>query len=129
MLRRAMIRAGFGVLPALALAGCVTAGGSQAPTCDGQSRRPLNRSMWDWEQGMQLRSPEVGVSEGRGPVQGSRSAPAGAVQPAAAASARRLAPFRLAPVPATTSTAPQPLTTEVAASTRPCGGAGDTRHG
>lgn len=34
----------------LALAGCASiTGPSSAPSCDGYSRRPLNRSMWEWE--------------------------------------------------------------------------------
>ena len=33
-----------------ALAGCAgLTGPSAAPSCDGYSRRPLNRSMWDWD--------------------------------------------------------------------------------
>ena len=35
----------------LALSGCATIiGPSAAPSCDGYSRRPLNPSMWDFEQ-------------------------------------------------------------------------------
>lgn len=34
----------------LALAGCASITGPRpAPACDGYSRRPLNRSMWEWE--------------------------------------------------------------------------------
>lgn len=40
-------------LLALALAtpltGCASLIGSGAPYCDGSARRPLNRSLWDWE--------------------------------------------------------------------------------
>jgi type IV secretion system protein VirB7 len=32
-----------------ALAACSTLNGAVAPSCDGGSRRPLNRSLWDWE--------------------------------------------------------------------------------
>jgi type IV secretion system protein VirB7 len=28
------------------------------PSCDGLNRRPLNRSLWDWETGMPLAVPE-----------------------------------------------------------------------
>ena len=35
---------------ALILGGCASILGPRgAPTCDGMSRRPLNRSMWDWD--------------------------------------------------------------------------------
>ena len=35
---------------ALILSGCASILGPKgAPTCDGMSRRPLNRSMWDWD--------------------------------------------------------------------------------
>ncbi|QGN00045.1 hypothetical protein [Methylocystis parvus] len=31
------------------LTGCASLMGSGAPSCDGAARRPLNRSLWDWE--------------------------------------------------------------------------------
>jgi len=34
---------------ALALATPLTSCASLAPSCDGSARRPLNRSLWDWE--------------------------------------------------------------------------------
>jgi type IV secretion system protein VirB7 len=40
-------------LLALALAtsvsGCASLTGASAPSCDGSARRPLNRSLWDWD--------------------------------------------------------------------------------
>ena len=39
------------------LGGC--ASWSKAPpSCDGSARRPLNRSLWDWESGTPLAAPE-----------------------------------------------------------------------
>jgi type IV secretion system protein VirB7 len=31
------------------LSGCASLTGASAPSCDGSARRPLNRSLWDWE--------------------------------------------------------------------------------
>jgi len=31
------------------LTGCASLTGASAPSCDGSARRPLNRSLWDWE--------------------------------------------------------------------------------
>jgi type IV secretion system protein VirB7 len=31
------------------------------PSCDGLARRPLNRSLWDWESGVPLTTPEPPV--------------------------------------------------------------------
>lgn len=31
------------------LTGCASLTGETAPSCDGSARRPLNRSLWDWE--------------------------------------------------------------------------------
>ncbi len=31
------------------LTGCASLTGASAPSCDGSVRRPLNRSLWDWE--------------------------------------------------------------------------------
>jgi type IV secretion system protein VirB7 len=31
------------------LTGCASLTGAGAPSCDGLTRRPLNRSLWDWE--------------------------------------------------------------------------------
>ncbi|MDH6261705.1 type IV secretion pathway protein [Bradyrhizobium sp. BR13661] len=42
---------------ACGLGGC--ASWSKAPpSCDGSARRPLNRSLWDWENGTPLAAPE-----------------------------------------------------------------------
>jgi type IV secretion system protein VirB7 len=32
------------------------------PNCDGYSRRPLNRSMWDWEGGSKLKQQQSNTS-------------------------------------------------------------------
>lgn len=38
------------VVVATGLGGCASVmGPTPAPSCDGGARRPLNRSMWDWE--------------------------------------------------------------------------------
>ena len=34
---------------ATSVSGCASLTGAQAPSCDGSARRPLNRSLWDWE--------------------------------------------------------------------------------
>jgi len=42
------------------LGGC--ASWSKAPpSCDGSARRPLNRSLWDWESGTPLATPEQAI--------------------------------------------------------------------
>jgi len=45
---------------ALALASCATTG--KPPSCDGYSRRPLNRSLWDWERNVLVTPPVAGPS-------------------------------------------------------------------
>ena len=42
---------------ALGLANCATMG--KPPSCDGYSRRPLNRSLWDWERNAPVATPAV----------------------------------------------------------------------
>ncbi len=43
-------RMGFLALAlAMPLTGCASLTGASAPSCDGWTRRPLNRSLWDWE--------------------------------------------------------------------------------
>ncbi|MBG0792483.1 hypothetical protein IYY11_03395 [Methylocystis sp. H62] len=34
---------------ASSLGGCASLTGAGAPSCDGSARRPLNRSLWEWE--------------------------------------------------------------------------------
>ncbi|MCE4226356.1 hypothetical protein HCU64_21650 [Methylobacterium sp. C25] len=47
------------VAVAAGLGGCASVmGPTSAPSCDGGARRPLNRSMWDWER----TRPEVPVA-------------------------------------------------------------------
>ncbi|MGO7078570.1 hypothetical protein ACCT03_32910 [Rhizobium johnstonii] len=43
-----MIRIIFSLLLAMELTGCASMS-HPSPKCDGYSRRPLNRSMWQWE--------------------------------------------------------------------------------
>lgn len=40
-------------LSLFALSGCATLG-YPLPKCDGYAKRPLNRSMWEWESGKQV---------------------------------------------------------------------------
>ena len=50
-----MVRFGCAALllgAGLALGGCSTLGPPPAPSCDGYARRPLNRSLWNWEAGL-----------------------------------------------------------------------------
>src|SRR4051812_858730 len=58
-----MIRFGCAALvvgAGLALGGCSTLGPTAAPSCDGYARRPLNRSLWNWEAGLAApRPPDV----------------------------------------------------------------------
>ncbi|ABQ39889.1 putative Type Four secretion pathway protein AvhB7 (plasmid) [Bradyrhizobium sp. BTAi1] len=42
---------------AIQLGGCAS-WSKGPPSCDGQARRPLNRSLWDWETGTPLATPE-----------------------------------------------------------------------
>jgi type IV secretion system protein VirB7 len=123
------VRLASSALIALALAGCTTFSG-QAPSCDGMSRRPLNRSMWDWERGLRDRAPALTASSGGAKT---RPAPAGAGQGAAASGAARASEL---PSPALPSegagirTAPGgQARIDVAASHRACGTPGEVRHG
>src|SRR5215204_3449039 len=50
-----MVRFGCAALlvgAGLALGGCSTLGPTPPPSCDGYARRPLNRSLWNWEAGL-----------------------------------------------------------------------------
>lgn len=47
----------IGVL-AVQLGGCAV-WSKAPPSCDGLARRPLNRSLWDWDTGTPLAGPEV----------------------------------------------------------------------
>lgn len=55
----------MGIL-ALALAtpltGCASLMGASAPSCDGWTRRPLNRSLWDWENAALIQAPAPAVA-------------------------------------------------------------------
>ena len=51
-------RMGFMALAlATPLTGCATLTGASAPSCDGLARRPLNRSLWDWENAAPIKAP------------------------------------------------------------------------
>lgn len=39
------------------LTGCASLTGASAPSCDGSTRRPLNRSLWDWENAAPIEAP------------------------------------------------------------------------
>ena len=63
------------VVVATGLGGCASVmGPTPAPSCDGGARRPLNRSMWDWE-GTRAAVP-VASAITSVPSQGPASAPA-----------------------------------------------------
>lgn len=51
-------RMGFLALAlATPLTGCASLTGAGAPSCDGWTRRPLNRSLWDWENAAPVEPP------------------------------------------------------------------------
>lgn len=82
-------------LVGLGLSGCATIiGPAAAPSCDGYSRRPLNPSMWNWEQAqaLPLSSPEVAGDAAGAPAAMAPKLRTGQVQgamPTAAAGAAR----------------------------------------
>lgn len=51
-----MIRILLSFLLCVSLSGCASIS-SPLPECDGYSRRPLNRSMWQWEEKEKLQKP------------------------------------------------------------------------
>ena len=54
------LRLHFAAAAALTLSGCAgLTGPAGAPSCDGGSRRPLNRSMWAWENAQPPAGPEA----------------------------------------------------------------------
>jgi len=104
-------RMGFLALAlATPLTGCATLTGAGAPSCDGWTRRPLNRSLWDWENA----APAVIA-----PIE----APTPAQQPAIGEPLIRKGEIDRAP--ASERTAALPIF-DVVASTRRCG---DPDHG
>ncbi|WP_246695814.1 MULTISPECIES: hypothetical protein [Methylocystis] len=51
-------RMGFLALAlATPLTSCASLTGAGAPSCDGWTRRPLNRSLWDWENAAPIEAP------------------------------------------------------------------------
>lgn len=94
MWRRLMILC----LAATPLAGCASFSNAP-PSCDGLARRPLNRSLWDWENAPASASPAPPLM---------RRADAGS-------------PMRVAKETHVEPTIRQPLRFDIAASTHPCG--------
>lgn len=108
------------VVVATGLGGCTSVmGPTPAPSCDGGARRPLNRSMWDWEgtrPGVPVASAITSV-----PSQGPASAPTGSGEPVIrkgeAATPERIGEARTRMLPGF----------DVATSLRPC--TGEVGHG
>src|SRR3954465_9769501 len=95
---------------ALILSGCASILGPKgAPTCDGMSRRPLNRSMWDWD-----RTAPIAATPA--------AAPAAAPEPLS-----RLVAHRPVGSPTAAQARPSGAQFAVAASTQSCAGANN--HG
>ena len=114
-----IMMAGLAVL-ATGLGGCASVmGPTPAPSCDGGARRPLNRSMWDWE-GAGPGVPVAGVITSV-PSQGPATAPGGSGEPVVrkgeAATSERVGDARTRMLPSF----------DLAASLRPC--TGEVGHG
>jgi type IV secretion system protein VirB7 len=91
--------------------GCASLTGPRgAPSCDGYSRRPLNRSMWDWENAK--------------PAAPAVASPALPVEPAAPVSSliRKSGVAGASGVPAVSSRPMLSPKIDVAASAQPCTG-------
>ena len=131
MIRRPLIRMGPGLMLALALTGCATIGGGGVPTCDGGHRRPLNRSMWDWEKRLQGQAASAPAAPSGDPAPGSSVARAPVTAGAAGARAQRTgtAPSLLADASPVAPAPSRSVTIDVEASIRACGGVGATSHG
>nr|WP_164924076.1 type IV secretion system protein VirB7 [Sinorhizobium fredii] len=56
-----MIRIALFLCVASTVSGCTTLS-QPLPKCDGYSRRPLNRSMWQWQQDDVLKGPHSGLT-------------------------------------------------------------------
>ncbi len=119
-LRSLILLAALGLLGGLG--GCTSImGPTPAPSCDGASRRPLNRSMWDWD-----------TAQAAQPAPSPMDAPQGApAEPSPPAGARPgFAPDRRrgdAPAPSPAAALRRPAALVLAASQRPC--AGESLHG
>lgn len=114
-LRRIAIIAALGLLGGAG--GCTSImGPTPAPSCDGGSRRPLNRSMWDWDQTQAARAaPDPGETPG-GP---SAERPEPSAPRAGQAPERRRSE---APAPDPTAAVPQPGFVALAAARASCTG-------
>lgn len=53
---------------ATSLSGCASLTGAGAPSCEGATRRPLNRSLWDWESAKPIEAPAPPPSSGAEPL-------------------------------------------------------------
>ena len=96
--------------------GCASLTGPRgAPSCDGYSRRPLNRSMWDWENAK--------------PVPPAVASPALPVEPAAPATppVRKSGVESPSGVPPVSSAPPRSPQFDIAASEQTC--TGERGHG
>ncbi|MCW1411126.1 hypothetical protein OLZ32_24140 [Rhizobium sp. 1AS11] len=71
-----MIRIIFSLFLATGLTGCASIS-HPLPKCDGYSRRPLNRSMWQWEDNRPAKQsgPDAGPATAAGPVSSYDEAP------------------------------------------------------
>lgn len=118
-LRRIAIIAVLGLLGGAG--GCTSImGPTPAPSCDGGSRRPLNRSMWDWDQTQAARAaPDPGETPGDPRAE----------RPEPSAPRAWQAPERRseAPAPAPTAAVRQPGFVALAAARAFC--TGERRHG
>lgn len=83
----------------LTLSGCATIiGPTAAPSCDGYSRRPLNPSMWNWEQAQArpLPAPEAAVDAAAVPATAAPNVRTGQLRGTTRAAGSRTARFDIA---------------------------------
>ncbi|MBM3578147.1 MAG: hypothetical protein FJX40_10905 [Alphaproteobacteria bacterium] len=91
------------------LGGCASLTGSQAPSCDGAARRPLNRSLWNWESASPIAAAPI-------------EAPAPPPVPPAREGEPLIRKGEIGPAQSVARAAARPVF-DIAASTRRCGGA------
>jgi type IV secretion system protein VirB7 len=104
------------LLTGFSVAGCATLTGQSAPSCDGYNRRPLNRSMWDWENAKPAAPPVAAVPAGTPVAPGPPLIRRGQAQPTDTSPALA------------SSNRPRDPQMNVAASLQTCG-AKEVRHG
>lgn len=83
----------------LALTGCASVmGPTSAPSCDGYSRRPLNPSMWNWEQeqARPLPAPEAAADVAAAPATAAPKLRTGQVRGSAPTAGSGIARFDVA---------------------------------